>query len=83
MITLIMSTIATYPEYYRIIGYVLTAIEALMIIIRIIYNFTPEGSKFARFLEFIFKGLKKSKKTLSNPVSEELKDKDEKKDGDE
>lgn len=82
MITLLMSTITTYPEFYRIIGYVLTGIEVLMIIIRIIYNFTPENSKFAKILEHIFNGLRKSKKTLHNPDSEELKEQEKEKDGD-
>ena len=75
MITLMLSTITNYPEFYRIIGYVLTVVEVLMIIVRLLYNFTPEDSKFSNFLKLVFKGLKKSKHTLNNPTSEDLKEK--------
>ena len=80
MITLMMSVLGNYPEYYQILGIILTVIEVLMIIVRLMYNFAPEGSKFAKFLEHIFKGLKKSKHTISNPISDELDEKDEHKD---
>ena len=75
MITLIMSSIANFPDFYRIIGYVLMCIEALMIIVRLMYNFTPENTKFSKFLETMFKGLSKSKHTLNNPISEDLGEK--------
>lgn len=77
MITLLLSSITDYPEFYRIVGYVLSTIECIMIIIRVIYNFTPENSKFSKFLTYVFKGLSKSKKTLNNPISDELTEKEE------
>lgn len=77
MITLFLSSTVLPDEIYRILGIILTVIECCMIAVRLIYAFTPKNSKFANFLEFVFKGLKDSKSIVNNPKSDDLENKDD------
>lgn len=70
MITLLLSIIQN-DQIMQVIGYVLTAVEILLVLVRILYGFAPEGSKFQKFLYFIFRGLTGAKKVLKNPVTSE------------
>lgn len=78
MVTLLLSIIQN-DQIMQVIGYVLTAVEILLVLVRILYGFAPDGSKFQKFLYFIFRGLTGAKKVLKNPVtSEELGEETEK-----
>lgn len=68
MVTLLLSIIQN-DQIMQVIGYVLTAVEILLVLVRILYGFAPEGSKFQKFLYFVFRGMTGAKKVLQNPVT--------------
>ena len=49
MVTLLLSIIQN-DQIMQVIGYVLTAVEILLVLVRILYGFAPDGSKFQKFL---------------------------------
>lgn len=66
MITLILSSLNNV-DFGVVLGYILSGLECLIVIITLLSFFVPSDSKFGQILSFILKGLYKSK----NYVKEE------------
>jgi len=56
MVTLLMS-LMTNAQWMEILGIILTVLECLLVITRILKAFFPENSKVGKFLSAFLKGL--------------------------
>lgn len=60
MITLMLTEAQVLP-FDKIIGYILSGLEIFSLLVYLLHVFVPPETKFAKILEFIFKGLKQAK----------------------
>lgn len=60
MITLIISTLEQV-NFGMILGYILSGLEILIVVLTLISFFVPSESKFGKILSYVLKGLYKSK----------------------
>ena len=57
MITLILSYVNQFPDFMTIIGYVLVALECLIVLTKFLQIIVDPASKFGKFLSKLLKGL--------------------------
>ena len=75
MITLLWSLVADI-DFGVVLGYILMALEILIVIITLLKFFVPANSKFGKILSSILKGLHQSKDYIED-IDDTKKDKEE------
>ena len=73
MVSLILA-IVNSNFTWQIIGYILTALEVIFVIAKILLCFIPADTKFGKILKVIVSGVPKAKEVLHDNDSEETKD---------